>query len=329
MRCLLPPRLFNGKTLLLINAAFLLILVGINLESAAIRTTTYKSRSDDAEEQHAFAATNRSHTSEAGHQYGGISGLHAIVTGIEHSGTSITGQLLFNAPCVIGAWETGFLLADTPAEIESVHPWIGWHWKQKVKTGTPLSFYNLTDDDIGAMKQAKDFGEMLDILRGSSHLFNELKDETYCQKPYQMIDKTPRYVYPKYFEKILLKTPGVPVIVLKKPYEKLKQSWKNRNAPMPKAFYDEVYDNVEKMIVKYPNRTIRIIDYNELMSKPSSTMQDVHALLNLVWNPSYLNMTGLHYKFSNYGPKMAAYIDSQKFVSGKHSNDLRHKNHTA
>ena len=31
-------------------------------------------------------------------------GLRAIVTGLEHSGTSITAKILFNAPCVIGTY---------------------------------------------------------------------------------------------------------------------------------------------------------------------------------------------------------------------------------
>jgi hypothetical protein len=50
-------------------------------------------------------------------------GLVAIVTGLEHSGTTLMGRLLNNAPCVIGAYETGFLLAETPRDIDGVHPW--------------------------------------------------------------------------------------------------------------------------------------------------------------------------------------------------------------
>jgi len=46
----------------------------------------------------------------------GFRALRAIVTGIAHSGTNVTAAILFNAPCVLGALETGFLLAKKPGK---------------------------------------------------------------------------------------------------------------------------------------------------------------------------------------------------------------------
>ena len=55
----------------------------------------------------------------------GFSALRAIVTGLEHSGTTVFSKILFNVPCIIGAWETGLLLAKTPRDIRRVQPWMG------------------------------------------------------------------------------------------------------------------------------------------------------------------------------------------------------------
>eukprot|EP00571_Detonula_confervacea_P013154 CAMPEP_0172310358 /NCGR_PEP_ID=MMETSP1058-20130122/11440_1 /TAXON_ID=83371 /ORGANISM="Detonula confervacea, Strain CCMP 353" /LENGTH=310 /DNA_ID=CAMNT_0013023155 /DNA_START=77 /DNA_END=1009 /DNA_ORIENTATION=- len=245
----------------------------------------------------------------------GTSAIHAIVTGLEHSGTTIVGNVLFNAPCIIGAIETGFLLAETPADIGHITPWIDWQ-------GTTCErrdlYYNLTHDEIDVMKKAKDIGEMIDILRKTSHLFNNLNDEAYCRKPFNMVDKTPRYIHPQYFEDVLAKTPGVPVIVVKKDFEPLKESWAQRDSNLTQEFYDDVFDNVEAMMTKYPGR-ITTIQYEDLKSEPATVMEGIFARLDLTWDPDYLNMSNLKRKFSDYDPATLELIDQWKFSSGKHS----------
>ena len=247
----------------------------------------------------------------------GLSALRAIVTGMEHTGTTYVSMVLFNTPCVMGAGETGLLLANTPADINKVDPWIKWHhYTDEIRRD---KYYNLTDDEIEAMRQAKDFGEMFDILRNTSHLFNKLNDEPFCQKPSQIIDKTPRYVRPNYFEKILLKTPGTPVIVMQKSFKKLKESWNRRNSSgMTKQFYNQVYKNVENMMNKYPDR-IMVVDYEKLMNEPVSEMENIFTFLDLEWDPNYLNMTNLKRKFSSYEGNVAEMNVSWKFKYGAHS----------
>ncbi len=244
----------------------------------------------------------------------GLSGsLRAIVVGLEHSGTTIVSQVMFNAPCAIGATETGFLIADSPADIGSVSPWIDWNQKS-----WNYFFYRLKPEDIEAMKKAKDFPEMIDILRHRSPLFNDLVDEPHCQKPYQMIDKTPKYIYPEYFEKVLRKTPGVPVVVLKKHYESLHKSWARRNDNLTSEFYDGVYNNVENMMEKYPNRII-IVDYDKFKREPDSVMQEVFEFTGLSWDPDYLEMTGLKQKFKNYPEDCLEHFEEWAFKRGKHT----------
>ncbi len=241
-------------------------------------------------------------------------GLRAIVVGLEHSGTTIVSQVMFNAPCAIGATETGFLFAESPADIGSISPWIDWNQRK-----WDYFYYRLKPEDVEAMKKAKDFPDMIDILRHRSPLFNDLVDEPHCHKPYQMIDKTPRYIYPEHFAKVLEKTPGVPVVALKKQYEDLKKSWARRGHVLSWEFYNNTLVNVEKMMEKYPNR-IMIVDYDMFKREPESVMQEVFEFTGLSWDPDYLEMTGLKKKFSNYPAEdCLEHFDDWAFKRGKHT----------
>jgi len=241
--------------------------------------------------------------------YEGLSGLRAIVTGLEHSGNAVIGTLLNNAPCVMGALETGYLLAETPADIENVQPWFNWHLKLE-KQNTPHN-YMLSLDDINAMKSALDFPEMLDILRKRSHIFNDLNEEPYCPSPTQMIDNTPRYVHPQFFDNILAKTPGVPMIITKKTFEDQKKSVEERGMSISREHYDAIYNNVYRMMEKHPNR-IKIIDFDEFMYAPNAVMEDVFQFLDLEWDPEYLNMSGIIKKWKDH-PEQVNWYEDRKF----------------
>jgi hypothetical protein len=244
-------------------------------------------------------------------------GLRAIVTGLEHSSTTLMGALLFNAPCVIGSAETGYLLAGSPADIGAVSPWFRWN---SAGDDTLFISYGLTPLDLEAITNATDFFEMYDVLRRRSHLFSDLHDEAYCQRPYQVIDKTPRYVYPEHFEAVLKKTLGVPVIVMKKDYDDQRESWNRRHGNLTRKFYDETFDNVRKMEELYPGRIVTIRE-EDLMKNPDDVMCGVFRHVGLEWKSEFLNMTGLLRKFSN-DSSTSERIKKWTFKAGKHSPDI-------
>lgn len=265
----------------------------------------YLCKCPKAEDRDKSVPEEQNNRSEEKH---GLSAIKAIVTGLEHSGTTLTGFLLNNAPCVMGAFETGWLLADTPAEIETLDPWIVWHNATGTNFDVPDQMYNLANEHLHEMKQARDFDDLYDILRRTSHIFNNMIDAEYCPKPSLVIDKAPRYVYPEYFEKILIKTPNTPVIVLKKEYDILKKSWARRGDILDEEFYNATFDNVSEMMKKYPGRII-LIDYIEMMKDPSSVMKDVFSFVGLVWDETYLRMENLKRKYGRYGPSMQEEFD--------------------
>ena len=58
--------------------------------------------------------------------------LGVIVTGFEHSGTTVLSQLVMSAPRHFGGFECGLLLACTPREfanVEPFHSWLPGQWK--------------------------------------------------------------------------------------------------------------------------------------------------------------------------------------------------------
>jgi len=240
----------------------------------------------------------------------GFRALRAIVTGLPHAGTTVTAAILFNAPCVIGALETGFLLAKKPSNIREVHPWIEWNTDMEHK-----DWYMLKPGDVNAIAHAENFPQMLDVLRNRSHLFNNLIDEPYCDKPYQMIDKTPKYVNKQHFERILHLTHGanVPVIVLKKSIEFWRQSLVKRGLPFGRHTYqnyNETYNNVERMIHKYPNR-IMVINFDDMVLNVEAVMQQMFDFIGLEWRTDYLKMTNLKKKFAIYGDRYANELVAQ------------------
>jgi len=240
----------------------------------------------------------------------GFSALRAIVTGMEHTGTTFISMLLFNAPCVIGAGETGFLLAKTPRDIR-ISPWIEWHMNMANK-----DMYMLTPEDVDTLAAARNFPEMLDTLRNISHLFNSITDEPWCDKPYQMIDKTPAYSRKHHFERILKEThlAHVPIVVVKKPYKSLKKSWARENHTL--RSYNMTYNNVQRMIRKYPNR-IMVVNTEDLVLNVESVMQEVFEFIGLEWRSDYLKMTNLKKKFAIYGKRMIDYITTWEWKRGR------------
>jgi len=146
----------------------------------------------------------------------------------------------------------------------------------------------LKPGDVEGMAEARDVVQMLDFLRNRSHIFNNLIDEPYCYRPYQMIDKTPGYVYEKHFERILKESHGahVPVIVLKKNYWLMVVSRAKHKRHLPRALHASTY-NVKRMIRKYPTRIMVV-------------MQKVFDFVGLEWKTDYLKKTNLKKKFANY-----------------------------
>lgn len=240
-----------------------------------------------------------------------ISGIRAIVTG-NAGGINIIANVLLNAPCVMGAYETGYLLADTPSEIDTLHPSYEWNQlKAPSDRKHPNLSYRLSPKDYEKMRAARNFGELYQLLRHQSPLLSRIDVvDKNCdlerREPYEIIDKSPHYVNPEYLEKVLEKTPMVPVVVLMKSDDLYGRTAASRV-------------NVEKMQEKYPNR-IRIYESNDLVARPEIVMKDVMDFVELPFSMDYFDMDPLLEKLAKFPEAMRAEVAPWKFqTAGKKS----------
>jgi len=223
------------------------------------------------------------------------SGLQCIITGMEHTPTDLIAELLMNVPCLVGAAETGFLLADSPSDVKSLSPWI-------TRSKLPLpDNYALRAEDIHSIQNTSDFAEMYRTLRHKSPVFNGgLKDDKHCELPLKMIDKTSDYIFIENFQKVLEKTQGVPVVVVKKSYKLLQISWaRSGYEALQKEYYDAIYDNVGKMKNLFPGR-IKIINHDDILKQPDETFKDLFEFLGRQWIPKYKSMSSMLKKYRDF-----------------------------
>lgn len=234
------------------------------------------------------------------------SGLFAIVTGMEHSGTTILSRLLECDPSLMAAFECGLLLAETPSEMTQVKPFYEWlympvrsfHW------GVP-------QDEMPGLMEAKSHSEMYQFLRSHSPIMSNGE---------LLVDKTPRYVYS--LPTILARAPDVPVIIMRKSHEVQRLSYLKRHVPTTE--FERRFSLANASVAEaqrlYPDRRMLVVDYEELMASPGIVMTRVFAFLGLEWKDQYLTLDALNEKWARFHPK-AAYrgiVPSERFAPQRH-----------
>lgn len=122
--------------------------------------------------------------------------LRCIVTGMEHTGTTVTSELIMSAPGLIGAFETGFLLAPTPGEFALVHPWYSW-----LNYSTATGSLGLHEPQVSELLASASHAAMYEYVMRASPLARGSR---------QYVDKTPRYY--TQLAAVMDRAPGVPVV---------------------------------------------------------------------------------------------------------------------
>jgi hypothetical protein len=192
--------------------------------------------------------------------------LFAVVTGREHSGTTVVSSLIKNAPGVFGGFECGFLLAQSPADYgtaacRACRPFDAW-------LGTNVNrmhMWNVSAEGLGHIRGARDFEDMYARLARESPTLRAIPGV-------RVLDKTPRYFYA--LGGVLDKVPGVPCIVtVKDPHDPFREGGPLHGARRHAA-------------------RINVVHYRNLTADPHGTMRRIFDFLGLEWDPSYLHMRG-------------------------------------
>jgi len=138
------------------------------------------------------------HGGQASSRYGTNPGI--IVTGMEHSGTTVTSMLIMSAPGTMGPIETGFLLAAQPADFHKVQPWYEW-----LTRPVELGWLGLKPKQVDTIQRQQSHLAMYNYALRVSPL---LRNTT------SYLDKTPGYW--RDLANVMSRAPGVPVVVVRK-----------------------------------------------------------------------------------------------------------------
>ena len=216
---------------------------------------------------------------EARFNFREASKLGVIITGYEHTGTTMLAQLIKSAPGLFGGFECGIGVID---DVPQFYEWLTWSPENDL--------WGLTDESRDIVVNSRCMAEKYYHLHRYSPLFhygNHYDDF--------IVDKTPRYLH--HLVEIMKETPGIPVIVTNRDQEHLRMSYRKR------GYSDHFIDTQMKIAgeqidlatKRYPGR-IKIVDTTQWLTKPNEIMEDVFDFLGLQWNPEYLNMNALNLK---------------------------------
>ncbi len=201
--------------------------------------------------------------------------VRVIITGIEHSGTTLLSNLLNQAPSLSCAFECGFLLADSPQQFVNIHPW--YEWMQE-----PVSVrqWGVSDIHMDRICSSKSWDEAYGKLIRYSPVFDHNTVQQVC-------DKTPRYM--TCLDKVLEKLPDfVPCLVIEKDIESLWLSHKKRNADFDQfCKHVEEYKNGLRRALKQHGERIHIIKYDTLCSDLHNQLKSIFTIIDLPYKEEY------------------------------------------
>eukprot|EP00977_Amphora_coffeiformis_P017702 scaffold5869_cov165-Amphora_coffeaeformis.AAC.11 len=218
------------------------------------------------------------------------SGLFVIVTGMEHSGTTLVSEFLMSAPNLFGAFESGFLLDESPSTFYKRRTFYNW----SIQPVTKSLHWGLKVSQRKYVTRATCFAEMYRRVHESSPLMQRPNDQSW------IVDKTPSYIYN--LTHIMEKTPLVPVVVTIKNNADQLRSLTKRGVGRKSALR-RMAGGQEALVqarARFPERIITV-NVTELQRDPDSVLQNLFGRLHLTWRTDYMSMEYLNKKGRHLG----------------------------
>lgn len=186
--------------------------------------------------------------------------LVAIVTGMQHSGTTYLNNVINSHPRIMSGFECGILLGDLK-NFEQVKPFSDW-----LKTGK--THFGLPDDYLEKIKNMN-YVQVYDYIQKNKGSKNDCFYQTLIKKCANFTDKTPAYIYQLENIHNKIKHLKVPIIVVLKKYDEVYYSWVIKRGLSHEMFINNLVLCIEslKFISKNPNSDIYVIEYNDLITK--------------------------------------------------------------
>lgn len=232
----------------------------------------------------------------------------AIVTGMQHSGTTYLNNVINSHPKIMSGFECGILLGDLK-NFDYNKPFCEWLKQGKTHFGLPDNYL----EKIKTMNYEEVY-HYIQKAKGNK------KDSNYqylIKKAPYFTDKTPAYIYQieNIYNKI--KNLYIPIFVVLKKYESIYYSWVVKRNISHQVFINNLLLCIEslKFIITNPNANIFVIDYDDLIEKKEE------------YNKYIMDTISVHHK---YIPNIRLFIeryDSKIKNTDKYTNSLSYKNH--
>lgn len=206
-------------------------------------------------------------------QQNGKSLLLCVITGQEHSGTTLLSQLLNGHPDIASGVECGFLLSDI-TNFNLVTPF--YDWLSSTNWG-----WGVTKEDRDDILSSSSYTEMYDKLhRYSGRLHEDDRLKLIFKNSKYIYDKTPRYVY--WLPEIMRKINRPFIVTLKTPREAIESNIK-RGGNTKKILHSQYAPsllNIKSALQEHPDRLL-IVSYKSLASNHESIINRVKLFIGL------------------------------------------------
>lgn len=205
--------------------------------------------------------------------------LSVIVTGFQHSGTTMLAQLIKSAPGLFGGFECGIL---SRVQSPALYDWLLWSMQDDL--------WGLSSKSRELVVNAKCPAEAYRRLQRYSPLFHFTPNQNST-----IVDKYPGYLM--HLVKIMDQTPGVPVVIAEKSLSLQIASYKKRGIPDEEinSKVSRLSNAIDEAMKKYPGR-IHIANTTRWHEYPDEVMGGVFDFLGLEWRSEYLTMNALNSK---------------------------------
>ena len=206
-----------------------------------------------------------------------------VVCGVEHSGTTMVSDLFRQVPGVGSGFETGILLANSPAEFVQIEPHFTWL----------RDSWLLTEEDAAVICAAPDFVAFYSLLAARAAI---LPPGTRM-----IFDKTPRYLLT--LNECLGRVRAPFVATYKDPRAQLHSDWVRAGRPDVMPWLDEVTDEKRGyMLALYKQfqlhrmeRRVFFCALESLCLRTARTCTAMFEHVGLEFHPRYLNFKNLQH----------------------------------
>lgn len=214
--------------------------------------------------------------------------LSFILTGFEHSGTTLLSEIMRQQPNIDSGFEGGLLLVDQLSKFPEFEP-----FATNFKNG-----WKISDQELEIICSSNNYGLAYERIRKFSGI---IKDKN-CE----LFDKTPRYL--QQLSSVLNKVSDVKAVVLVRDMRSIMDSSFSRSKLEFGDWESEIYPRTLKHTLSYLDglnnvlnddalkKRVLVVQYEELILQQEEVAMTIYEFLGYEFKPEYLKFNDVRYK---------------------------------